>query len=170
MPSHAGGIRSQQPHRLTASRPSCPPRVACPTPRQQRTHYRRHLHSRPQHSLQVASLVCTAHKAAVPVGRTRCTQQQAKQALAQSASLCSQMLVEALAPKGRLKRFHRDGWARPWTPGAAMFACMLVHEAHHRGQVCMLAHQFGFPLPDKATYEMWCWEKLWKQCGFGFPK
>ena len=102
--------------------------------------------------------------------RARCTQKQAKQALAESAALCSQMLAEALAPQGRVAKFHRDGWARPWTPGAAMFAYMIVHEAHHRGQVCMLAHQLGFKLPDKATYEMWGWEKLWKQCGFSPPQ
>ena len=102
--------------------------------------------------------------------RARCTQKQAKQALAESAALCSQMLAEALAPQGRVKKFHRDGWARPWTPGAAMFAYMIMHEAHHRGQVCMLAHQLGFPLPDKAAYGIWGWEKLWKQCGFGPPQ
>jgi uncharacterized damage-inducible protein DinB len=99
--------------------------------------------------------------------RARCTQKQASEALAGSASRCSQMLAEALDPAGRVAKFHRDGWARPWKPGAAMFAYMLTHEAHHRGQVCMLAHQLGFKLPDKATSEMWCWEKLWKQCGFG---
>ena len=98
--------------------------------------------------------------------RARCTQKQAKQALAESAALCSQMLAEALVPQGRVKKFHRDGWARPWTPGAAMFAYMITHEAHHRGQVCMLAHQLGFPLPDKAAYGLWGWEKLWKECGF----
>ena len=47
---------------------------------------------------------------------------------------------------------------------------MIVHDAHHRGQVCMLAHQVGFPLPNKAAYEMWSWEKLWKQCGFAGPR
>ena len=102
--------------------------------------------------------------------RTRCTQKQAKQALAESAALCSQMLAEALAPQGRVKKFHRDGWARPWPAGEAMFAYMITHEAHHRGQVCMLAHQLGFPLPDQATYRMWGWEKLWKECGFGPPQ
>jgi uncharacterized damage-inducible protein DinB len=99
--------------------------------------------------------------------RSRCTQQQARQALAKSAALCSRMLAEALAPRGRVKKFHRDGWFRPWTPGAAMFAYMITHEAHHRGQVCMLAHQLGFPLPGKAAYGIWVWEKLWKQCSFG---
>lgn len=103
--------------------------------------------------------------------RARCTQQQAKQALAKSATQCSQMLADALAPEGRVKKFHRDGWARPWLPGAAMFAYMIMHEAHHRGQVCMLAHQLGFRLPDKAAgYGIWGWEKLWKECGFGLPQ
>jgi uncharacterized damage-inducible protein DinB len=102
--------------------------------------------------------------------RSRCTQQQVKDAFAESAALCSQMLAEALAPKGRIKKFHRDGWFSPWPPGAAMFAYMVVHEAHHRGQVCMLAHQLGFALPGKASYGMWDWEKLWKHGGFGSPQ
>jgi uncharacterized damage-inducible protein DinB len=105
-------------------------------------------------------------KPASRLDRARCTPQQVKRALAESAKLCSQMLGEALCG-GRVKKFHRDGWARPWTPGASMFAYMIVHDAHHRGQVCMLAHQLGFPLPGKTGYGMWGWEKLWKECGFG---
>jgi uncharacterized damage-inducible protein DinB len=46
-----------------------------------------------------------------------------------------------------------------------MLCYMLSHEAHHRGQVCMLAHQLGFPLPNKVAYGIWNWEKLWKECG-----
>ncbi|MGC2194809.1 MAG: DinB family protein [Terriglobales bacterium] len=42
---------------------------------------------------------------------------------------------------------------------------MLSHEAHHRGQVCMLAHQLGFPLPIEVTSGLWNWERLWKECG-----
>jgi len=98
--------------------------------------------------------------------RTRSTQQQAKRALAASARLCSRMLAEALN-QGGVRKFQRDGWARPWPPGAAMFAYMITHEAHHRGQVCILAHQLGFPLPDQATYRIWGWEKLWKDRGLG---
>jgi uncharacterized damage-inducible protein DinB len=103
--------------------------------------------------------------------RTRCTQRQARVALAESARRCSEMLAAALSgPEGRVKQFLRDGWARPWPAGAAMFAYMLSHEAHHRGQVCMLAHQLGYPLPIKVAYGMWCWERLWKQCGFTRPR
>jgi uncharacterized damage-inducible protein DinB len=81
------------------------------------------------------------------------------------------MFAEALAGLDRrAKQFRRDGWARPWPAGAAMFAYMVSHEAHHRGQVCMLAHQLGFPLPIKAAAGIWFWEKLWKQCGFTRPR
>jgi len=98
-----------------------------------------------------------------------CTQKQARAALAQSARACSLVLAQSLNPGGSVKQFRRDGWARPWTAGGAMFAYMLTHEAQHRGQICMLMHQLGFPLPRKTTSEMWCWERLWKQCGFAGP-
>jgi uncharacterized damage-inducible protein DinB len=94
-----------------------------------------------------------------PLHRTRCTQKQARAALAQSGARCAEMIDDALSGR-RVKVFHRDGWARPWPPGPAMVAYMITHDAHHRGQVCMLAHQLGFPLPQKAAFEMWGWEKL----------
>jgi len=101
--------------------------------------------------------------------RTRCTQHQAGVALAESALRCSEMLREALRDeRGRVPQFRRDGWARPWPAGPAMVAYMILHDAHHRGQICMLAHQLGFPI--KAGYELWSWEKLWKQCGFTGPR
>jgi uncharacterized damage-inducible protein DinB len=103
-----------------------------------------------------------------PLDRTRCTQEDARAALAESAARCCEMLAEALArPGGRIAAFRRDGWARPWPPGGAMLAYMITHDAHHRGQVCLLAHQLGFPLPPESGYGLWVWEKLWKECGFG---
>jgi uncharacterized damage-inducible protein DinB len=39
---------------------------------------------------------------------------------------------------------------------------LIAHEAHHRGQICMLARQTGFPLDPKAHYGMWEWGKLWQ--------
>jgi uncharacterized damage-inducible protein DinB len=100
------------------------------------------------------------------LNRVQCTPSQASRALAQSAAGCAEMLAEALAGReGRVKKFLRDGWARPWPVGPEMLCYMISHEAHHRGQVCMLAHQLGFPLPNKVTSEMWNWEKLWKERG-----
>ena len=98
--------------------------------------------------------------------RSRCTPQQARAALAESAACCAEMLAEALGGSaGRVEKFLRDGWARPWPVGLEMLCYMISHEAHHRGQVCMLAHQLGFPLPTGVASGIWNWEKLWKQCG-----
>jgi uncharacterized damage-inducible protein DinB len=106
-----------------------------------------------------------------PLDRATCTQKQARAALGESAARCSEMLADALSrPPGRVEAFRRDGWARPWPAGGAMLVYMISHDAHHRGQVCMLAHQLGFPLPAKANYEIWLWEKLWKECGFSRPR
>jgi uncharacterized damage-inducible protein DinB len=97
--------------------------------------------------------------------RSRATPKQVKAAFAESAKCCSEMLANALAPTPtRITRFRRDGWAPSWPGGPAMLVYMFAHEAHHRGQVLMLAHQLGFPLP--AAYRLWNWEKLWKECGF----
>ncbi len=97
------------------------------------------------------------------LARTHCTIVQAGAALAESAARCTEMLAEALDPSGPVTHFVRDGWAKPWPAGMEMLAYMLAHEAHHRGQVCMLAHQLGFPLPPPVTSELWNWERLWKQ-------
>jgi uncharacterized damage-inducible protein DinB len=106
-------------------------------------------------------------KVPVELDRARCTQKQARTALADSARRCAEMIREALAgPEGCVPKFHRDGWAPKWNGGAAMFTYMVAHDAHHRGQVCMLAHQLGYKLPMKAISGMWGWEKLWKECGF----
>jgi hypothetical protein len=66
---------------------------------------------------------------------------------------------------GRVEKFHRDGWAKPWPVGPEMLCDMVSHEAHHRGQVCMLANQLAFPMPDEVAYVQWSGEKLWKECG-----
>ncbi len=106
-----------------------------------------------------------------PLDRSRCSQKEARVALAESAARCCEMITDALAgTEGRVKSFRRDGWARPWPAGAAMVAYMISHDAHHRGQACMLAHQLGFPLPAKNATEIWGWEKLWKEHRFRQPR
>jgi len=120
------------------------------------------------HNVRCKWVRLTAPHLKVPrqLNRAHCTPQQARAGLAESAARCAEMLVEALGGGGeRIATFHRDGWARPWPVGPEMLCYMLSHEAHHRGQVCMLAHQLGFPLPNKVAYGIWNWEKLWKECG-----
>lgn len=97
------------------------------------------------------------------LSRTCCTPQQAGTALALSAALCIEVLAEALGGEGGITEFRRDGWGAPWPAGVEMLCYMLAHEAHHRGQICLLAHQLGFQLPTAVTSGLWNWEKLWKE-------
>jgi uncharacterized damage-inducible protein DinB len=98
-------------------------------------------------------------KAPHRLARAHCTIAQAHAALAESAARCTEMLAQALDGSGRVPHFLRDGWAKPWPAGLDMLAYMLTHEAHHRGQVCLLAHQLGHPLPGRVTSQLWNWEK-----------
>jgi uncharacterized damage-inducible protein DinB len=118
------------------------------------------------HNIRTKWVRLTAPHLKVPaqLNRAHCTPAQARAALAESAARCTEMLEEALGD-GHIKEFRSDGWARPMPVGLEMLCYMLSHEAHHRGQVCMLAHQLGFPLPKEVAYGIWNWEKLWKDSG-----
>jgi uncharacterized damage-inducible protein DinB len=112
-------------------------------------------------------------KRPAPLDPHRCTMKQTSAAHKKSAGQCLRMLTDALSgdtssgKKGRrVTKFSRGAWSQIWPAGAAMFAYMFSHEAHHRGQITMLAHQLGFRLPVKAWAGIWWWEKLWKQEGF----
>jgi uncharacterized damage-inducible protein DinB len=104
-------------------------------------------------------------KVPAQLNRTYCTPREARAGLAESAACCAEMLAEALDGGGRVEKFSRDGWAPPWRVGPEMLCYMISHEAHHRGQVCMLAHQLGFRLPNEAAHGIWRWEKLWREFG-----
>ena len=101
-----------------------------------------------------------------PLDPHRCTMKQAAVAHGRSASQCLRMLSDALscAPNRRVAEFSRDGWMPTWPAGGTMFAYLFAHEAHHRGQILMLAHQLGYRVLHK-TPGIWQWEKLWKQAG-----
>jgi uncharacterized damage-inducible protein DinB len=77
------------------------------------------------------------------------------------------MLTDALStgPRRQVTKFSRGAWTRTWPAGATMFAYMFAHEAHHRGQILMLAHQLGYRLPVNAAAGIWWWDKLWKKAG-----
>jgi uncharacterized damage-inducible protein DinB len=118
------------------------------------------------HNVRCKWVRLTAPQLEVPpmLKRAHCTPQQACAALAESATRCAEMLAGALdVYPGSHGKFLRDGWARPWPAGPEMLCYMVAHEAHHRGQVCMLAHQLGFPLPVRVTSGIWNWEKLSKE-------
>jgi uncharacterized damage-inducible protein DinB len=84
-----------------------------------------------------------------PLDRVTVTPSQALRAVEQSRLALSVVISAALEGDGRVKGFR---------PDVVGFLCYLVaHDAHHRGQIAMLARQSGHPLPQKAMFGMWEW-------------
>jgi len=106
-------------------------------------------------------------KCPAPLNPDRCTIKQAAAAHKKSGAQCLRMLSDALSSGAnrRVTKFSRGSWSPVWPASATMFAYMFSHEAHHRGQILMLAHQLGYRLPVKAWAGIWWWDKLWKQVG-----
>jgi uncharacterized damage-inducible protein DinB len=117
------------------------------------------------HNVRTKWIRLTAPHLKIPpqLNRSHCTPKQARTGLAESAARCTEMLAEALGDNAsRIEKFRRDALASAFPAGPEMLCYMLAHEAHHRGQICMLAHQLGSPLPHKVSdVGLWNWEKLW---------
>jgi len=103
-------------------------------------------------------------KRPAPLDPHRCSMRQVAAAHRKSAAQCLRMLTDALSakPNRRVRKFSRDGWVPTWPAGGTMFAYLFSHEAHHRGQILMLARQLGYRVPEP---NVWQWDKLWKQVG-----
>ena len=107
-----------------------------------------------------------------PLDPFRCTPRQASAAHKKSAVQCLRMLTDAFSenPNRRVTHFSRGAWAPVWPANGIMFSYIFLHEAHHRGQIIMLAHQLGYRLPTHAAYGIWHWQKLWKKAGLPIPR
>ena len=103
------------------------------------------------HNVRVMWLKAAAKGSKIPeqLDRASVTPAQATKALEQSRTALSAVLKSALESDGRIKGFRPDV--------AGFFGYLIAHDAHHRGQVCMLARQVGHPLPQKAMFGMWEW-------------
>jgi uncharacterized damage-inducible protein DinB len=81
--------------------------------------------------------------------RATVTPKQALHALEASRQALSAIISRALETDGRVKGFRPDV--------AGFVGYLIAHDAHHRGQITMLARQVGHPLPQKAMFGMWEW-------------
>ena len=103
------------------------------------------------HNVRVMWLKASAKESKIPeqLDRTSVTPAQAMKGLEQSRAALNAVLKAAVESDGRIKGFKPDV--------AGFFSYLIAHDAHHRGQVCMLARQTGHPLPQKAMFGMWEW-------------
>jgi uncharacterized damage-inducible protein DinB len=75
----------------------------------------------------------------------------ALKALDQSHEAISKVVGLALKTDGKIGNFKA---------GAAPFlSYLMTHDAHHRGQICLMAKQAGHPLGASVGYGMWEWSK-----------
>jgi uncharacterized damage-inducible protein DinB len=70
-------------------------------------------------------------------------------ALVESERALEAVLRCALSGEGRISGFKPDV--------ASFLAYLFAHDAHHRGQVCMLARQVGHPVSKSAGFGLWEW-------------
>ncbi len=103
------------------------------------------------HNVRVMWLKAMAKESKIPdqLERTKVTPAQAKKGLDESRNALRVVLDNAKQSDGRVKGFRPDV--------AAFFGYLIAHDAHHRGQVTMLARQIGHSLPQKAMFGMWEW-------------
>jgi len=81
--------------------------------------------------------------------RATVTPAQAVKGMTSSREALHALIETSLKGDGRVRNFRPDV--------AGFIGYLIAHDAHHRGQVTMLARQLGHPLPQKAMFGMWEW-------------
>jgi hypothetical protein len=78
-------------------------------------------------------------------------------ALARSGEGITRLIDLGIAAGGRVPRAR---WQNFPTDLEHFLSYFVAHEAHHRGQLCLLARQLGHRLPREVASGIWQWTRL----------
>ena len=81
--------------------------------------------------------------------RATCTKDEAIAALNESWQALEGVLRMSLSTDGRVRGFKPDA--------GGFLGYLVAHDAHHRGQITMLARQVGHPVSQSTMFGMWEW-------------
>ena len=98
------------------------------------------------------------HGVAVPrlVNARKVTPSQLSRALERSSEGMIELIRLGVARGGTIPP---AAWQNFPTDLVHFLNYFVAHEAHHRGQLCMLARQLGHRLPAEITAGLWQWKK-----------
>jgi len=99
------------------------------------------------------------HGIAVPerVDRSRVTARQLVAALKRSSAGMEALLKLGLS-QGSVPPSKRYVWRNLSLDVGHVLTYFVAHEAHHRGQIVMIARQTGHPLPARIVGGLWWWK------------
>ena len=102
------------------------------------------------HNVRVMWLKATkAESIPEQLDKSTVTPSQAAKALEQSRDALASVLEDAVNSDGKIKGFKPDV--------TGFVGYLIAHDAHHRGQISMLARQVGHPVSQKTMFGMWEW-------------
>ncbi len=109
------------------------------------------------HNVRHLWLTVSGRGVAIPpkVERSIVTRAQIARSLAKSHRALRALVEPPLQTDLQIAEFRPDV--------VGFIGYILAHEAHHRGQITMLARQTGYPLSMEAQYGLWEWARRAKE-------
>lgn len=112
-------------------------------------------------------MVGKEHGVPVPesVDRRKVTRKQLVSQLERSSTGIRSLLRLACDRGGRIPIPSTYVWRNLPLDAGHVLAYFVAHEAHHRGQIVLIARQLGYRLPIAVTGGLWQWTKRSKEVG-----